>query len=151
MIEIVPFQPKHAQAFYELNKEWIEHFFEMEPEDFKVLENPEKFILNPGGFIFMALLNQLPVGACALIIRENNTFELSKMAVSPKFQGLKIGQLLAQKIIEKAKQIGVQKIFLITNSALIPAIALYKKLGFLNVQNFESSYTRGDVKMELHL
>ena len=151
MIEIVTYEPKYAQAFHDLNKEWIETFFEMEAEDYKALENPETYILNRGGFIFIALLDKNPVGACALVKHDNNEYELSKMAVSPKAQGQKIGQLLAEKIIGKVKELGISKLFLITNSVLKPAISLYEKMGFIHIQNFKSVYARGDVKMELFL
>lgn len=151
MLEIVNYESKYAAAFRDLNKEWIEAFFEMETQDFKSLENPQEYILNPGGFIFIALLNKIPVGACALIKHENSEYELSKMAVTPKAQGQKIGQLLAEKIIQKASDSNIKKLYLITNSSLKPAISLYEKLGFKHVQNFKSVYKRGDVKMELFL
>ena len=151
MIEIVSYEPKYAKAFHDLNKEWIESFFEMEAEDYKALENPETYILNRGGFIFIALLDSNPVGACALVKHDNNEYELSKMAVSPKAQGQKIGRLLAEKIIGKVKELGISKLFLITNSILKPAISLYEKLGFVHIHNFKSVYARGDVKMELFL
>jgi putative acetyltransferase len=56
--------------------------------------------------------------------------ELTKMAVTEKFQGLKIGERLALAAINKAKSLGGKSIFLETNSKLLPAIKLYKKLGF---------------------
>ena len=151
MIEIVTYEPQYARAFHDLNKEWITTFFEMEAEDYKYLENPETYIINQGGYIFIALFDKNPVGACALVKHGNNEYELSKMAVSPKAQGQKIGQLLAEKIIATAKDLGITKLYLITNSILKPAIALYEKLGFKHVQNFTSVYARGDVKMELLL
>ena len=151
MISIVPYQSQYASAFYSLNKQWIETFFVMEPEDYRTLENPETYIIDQGGFIFVALLDEKPVGVCALIKRENNEFELSKMAVFPAAQGLKIGLLLAQNIIEKARAIHVEKLFLISNSKLIPALTLYEKVGFRYIKKFKSVYSRGNVKMEMVL
>ena len=55
MIEIVTYQSDFAQAFADLNKEWIEAFFEIEAEDLKMLENPEGYVLADGGEIFFAL------------------------------------------------------------------------------------------------
>ena len=151
MVEIVAYETKYAAAFRDLNKEWIETFFEMEAADYKSLDNPKEYILDTGGFIFIALLNEIPLGACALIRHDDGLFELSKMAVTPSAQGNKIGLRLAEQIILKARELNVTTLFLITNSMLKPAIALYEKLGFVFVKNFESEYKRGDVKMELFL
>ena len=151
MVEIVSYEPKYATAFRDLDKEWIETFFEMEASDYKSLDNPKEYILDRGGYIFIALLNEVPVGACALIKHDNGEFELSKMAVTPAAQGNKIGLRLAEQIILKARELQVEKLFLITNSMLKPAISLYEKLGFVFVPNFTSVYKRGDVKMELFL
>lgn len=151
MLKIVDYESKYATAFHDLNKEWIETYFEMELQDFKSLQNPDESIINTGGFIYIALFNAVPVGACALVKHNDGQYELSKMAVTPKMQGQKIGQLLAEKIIQKAAELKIKKLYLITNSILKPAIALYEKLGFKHVLNFTSTYKRGDVKMELTL
>jgi len=52
------------------------------------------------------------------------------MAVTEKYQGLKIGEKLAIVAIDKARSLGEKSIFLETNSKLVHAIKLYKKLGF---------------------
>ena len=148
MIQIVNYEPKYAAAFCNLNKEWIERYFEMEAQDYLSLENPDTYIIQPGGAIFIALLNNVAVGACALVKHDDGLYELSKMAVTPAVQGQKIGQKLADKIIQKARELHLKHIFLITNSTLKPAIALYQKLGFTHVIAFESVYKRGDVKID---
>ncbi len=71
------------------------------------------------------------------------------MGVSPKAQGKGIGKLLAQHIIDQAKQLGAKKIFLESNRKLSPAISLYKKLGFKEIPNISSPYARSDIQMEL--
>lgn len=88
-ISIVPYEPKYQRAFKELNKEWISTYFTMEAEDYKVLDDPQGYILDKGGYIAVALYNEEPVGVCALIKVNGKAygFELAKMAVSPKVQG----------------------------------------------------------------
>ena len=149
MIEIVDYEPKFATAFYELNQEWILKFFEMEPNDFKTLENPKNYILDKGGFIFVALLDKIPVGVCALLKVSDTEFELSKMAVSPNAQGRNLGQLLVQKSINKAIELKLKRLFLDSNSALKTAMHIYSKMGFNYVQGFTSPYKRADVQMEI--
>ncbi len=72
------------------------------------------------------------------------------MAVDEKFQGLKIGKLLALATIEKANEKNASKIILYSNTKLIPAIALYRKLGFKEIP-VDGPYKRSDIKMELLL
>jgi ribosomal protein S18 acetylase RimI-like enzyme len=70
------------------------------------------------------------------------------MAVDKKFRGLKIGQALADAAILKAKALGAAKIILYSNTRQVPAIALYRKLGFVEIHN-DGLYQRGNIKMEL--
>ncbi len=153
MLEIIEFEPVYRDNFRILNEEWLIKFFRIEDIDRKVLGNPEKYILDDGGFILFARYQNEIVGTCALINQGKYGFELSKMAVTEKHRGLKIGLKLAEEMIEKAKSIGEKKIFLETNSKLKPAIALYEKLGFKHrTPKFDhSKYERADVYMELDL
>lgn len=151
MIEIINYQPKHAEAFKELNEAWINKFFTMEDSDRKMLNNPQGYILDKGGAIVIALLNGKPIGTCALINMDNGVFELAKMAVSPEAQGKKIGWKIGLATIEKAKELGADKIYLETNSVLKPAISLYYKLGFKDVEGYDSPYNRCNVQMEMKL
>ncbi|MCJ7933926.1 MAG: GNAT family N-acetyltransferase [Chryseobacterium sp.] len=152
-VKIIPYEPQYKEAFKALNEEWIKSFFVMEASDYKLLDHPEEKILAQGGYIAFALLNDEVVGTCALVKAnaEPLTFELSKMAVSPKAQGKKIGYLLGNTLVEKAKELGAEKVFLETNSILGPAIRLYEKLGFKHMPVTNAGYDRVDVQMELDL
>lgn len=151
MVTIVDFRPEHAQAFRNLNYEWIQKYFEVEESDLKMLEDPKGYILDKGGAILIALLDGEPVGTCALIKGETGQYELAKMAVSPKAQGKRIGFLLGEATIEKARELGGEMVYLETNSILTPAINLYKKLGFEDASGHDSPYSRCNVQMELKL
>lgn len=150
-VKIVAYEPQYKEAFKALNEEWIKTFFVMEAGDYKLLDHPEEEILNKGGHIAFALLDGEVVGTCALVKTEDHplTFELSKMAVSPKAQGKKLGYLLGNALVEKAKKLNAGKVFLVTNSILVPAIKLYEKLGFIHTPIGKAEYDRADVRMEL--
>lgn len=151
MVEIIEFEDKYANHFYDLNVEWLKKYFYVEPYDEKVLSNPKKYVLEPGGFIFFAKFNNEIVGVVSFI-NQNTFFELSKMAVSPKYQGLKIGQKLMDFCIQFAKKQGWQSITLYSHRSLISAINLYKKVGFSEIPVEENShYERADIKMFLKL
>lgn len=152
-VKIVDYESKYQQVFRELNEEWISRFFKMEASDYKMLDNPENYIINKGGHIVFALLNNEVVGTCALIKTSNEplVFELAKMAVSPKAQGKKIGYLIGRELINKAQDLKAKEIFLETNSSLVPAVKLYEKLGFQHIAVKDSPYERCDTKMLLEL
>jgi ribosomal protein S18 acetylase RimI-like enzyme len=151
IIEIIPFEEKYATDFYNLNVEWLEKYFYVERYDQKVLSNPKEYVLDSGGFIFFAKYNNAIVGVVALI-NQNTFFELSKMAVSPKYQGLKIGQKLMHFCIEFAKSKNWKNITLYSHRKLVPAINLYRKIGFKEVElEKDVHYERANIKMLLEL
>jgi len=152
-VKIVAYEEKYQTAFKALNEQWISTYFKMEEADYKALDNPQTYILDRGGKIFVALYENKPVGVCALIKMDDPDydFELAKMAVSPKIQGKNIGWLLGQAIVQAAKDSGASKIYLESNTILKPAINLYQKLGFVKVVGRSTPYARCNIQMELKL
>jgi len=150
-VEIVDYIPSMQPAFRQLNEEWITKYFRMEEGDYKALDHPQEYILDKGGHIFMALYKGEPLGTCALIPMGDGGFELAKMAVSPRAQGLGIGFLIGQACIDKARSRGARRVYLESNTTLKPAINLYHKLGFRKVAGPPSPYERCNIQMELVL
>jgi len=149
-LQILPYQNKHQQGFKRLNQHWIEQYFQMEECDLKALDHPMENIINPGGYIAIALYQQQVVGTCALI-RIEDGFELAKMAVDDSVKGLGIGQRLGEHVIQQARTMGANRLYLESNTQLTPAINLYRKLGFKKLTNQPSPYERCDIQMELRL
>ena len=149
-VTIISYQPSCRNAFRDLNHEWITKYFVLEEADHKMLNDPEGYILEKGGYIFMALLNGEPVGTAALLKNPDGSFELAKMAVTEKAKGLKIGFALGQVALEKAREVNAPKVELLSNRILKPALSLYQKLGFTEVPVPPNDYRRADIKMEIH-
>lgn len=152
-ITIVDFAPVYTQAFKDLNKEWISAYFKMEASDYKALDDAQTNILDNGGHIIVALYNDEPVGVCALIKMQDPKYqyELAKMAVSPSMRGKKIGWILGQAVIDKARSLGADYIYLESNTILTPAIRLYEKLGFTRVTGRPTPYERCNIQMEMSI
>lgn len=150
-VEIIDYSPKFQGDFKRLNTEWIEKYFTLEESDHQALDRPEEKILNPGGHIFMALIDREAVGTCALIKVNDDTYELAKMAVAESARGKGIGWLLSQTAIHKARELKAKTIFLESNTILEPAIRLYQKLGFQKIVGQPSPYERCNIQMELKL
>ena len=58
-IDIVEYNSKYRLKYKYLNYEWLTKYFEVEPNDEKMLSNPEEEVLNKGGHIFFALINHV--------------------------------------------------------------------------------------------
>lgn len=147
-LTFIPFEEKHATDFKNLNIEWLESFFEVEPYDEQVLGNPEKYILSPGGAIFMASLDGEIIGTFAYIKKEEDTYEFSKMAITPKHRGKGYGNTMVQFVVDEAKRQGWKKLILFSSTILENSIHLYRKYGFVEGPLGDCNYARGNIKME---
>jgi len=153
-LQIREFQPGDEAAFRDLNVEWIERFFRIEPPDEAVLSNPQTAILDSRGRIFFAVRDGACIGCCALLRTGEHEFEVAKMAVTPAAQGSGAGRAILTAVIEEARRIGARRLFLETNRVMAPAIHLYESLGFRHIPADRvqpSSYARSDVAMEFFL
>ena len=145
------FQPIDADAFFELNREWIQRHFWLEPADLEVLWHPQTAILDTGGRILMAVRDDVCLGCCALLAMGPGEYELAKMAVTPAERRTGIGRRLIAATIALAERIGATRLYLETNHTLTGAIALYGSMGFRHLppeRVAPSHYTRADVFME---
>ncbi len=152
-VTIIDYKPSYSHYFKTINYAWIKKYFEIEEQDVKVLENPQSYIINNGGYILFAKVENQIAGTCALVNLGDNHYELSKMGVFENYQGHQIGKKLGLAVIEKAKSVGAKKISLDSNKRLKPAINLYQRLGFKTVHRTQadSLYERSNIYMELNL
>ena len=150
-VEVVDFRPEHAEAFRQLNLDWITRHWEVEDADRLYLDNPREKILDPGGAILMALYDGEAVGTVALISRGGGSYELAKMAVEERARGKGIGWRLGEAVLDRARHMGATRVYLESNTILEPAISLYRKLGFESVQTGASPYDRCNIQMEVLL
>lgn len=149
-ISIHSYRPELQSHFESINKAWIKAHFTLEPIDIEILEKPEQYILEKGGVILFAELDGEIVGTVALIFQEEGVYEMAKMGVLPAAQGRKVGWALAQAILEKARELGGKKVVLYSSRKLLPAIGMYRKLGFEEVLIEGGQYSRCDIKMEIN-
>jgi N-acetylglutamate synthase-like GNAT family acetyltransferase/DNA-binding MarR family transcriptional regulator len=146
------FTDELAPLFHDINAEWISGMFRLEQTDRDVLENPRERIIAPGGAILFVEAPGLGViGACALQKTGESAFELTKMGVRESARGMKAGEFLLAATIARAKAMGIETLYLLTNSKCAPAIHLYEKLGFRHdaeiMATYGARYERCDVAM----
>ena len=141
--QIITYQPKYRQNFIDLNKEWLQKYFVVEPHDVHVFNNIEE--------VFFCKCNDEIVGTAAMQKIDEQSFELVKMAVTEAFQGKGFSNLLMQACIDFAKGKSISKIVIVSNRSLKTAINLYKKFGFVEVPLDTTDYSRANIQMELIL
>lgn len=151
-LEILEYSDALAGEFHDINAEWIETMFVLEPTDREVLENPRRKIIDPGGDILFVRAGDLGVvGACALQRTGPDQFELTKMGVRGTARGRKAGEFLLDAMIRRAGRLGAERLYLLTNRKCAPAIHLYEKAGFEHdagiMAEFGARYARCDVAM----
>ena len=151
-LTILPFTDDLAQSFHDINAEWITAMFALEATDREVLENPRARIIDGGGAIlFVEAAGLGVVGTCALQKTGDTSFELTKMGVTETARGLKAGEFLLAAVIARAREMGADPLYLLTNAKCAAAIHLYEKLGFAHdagiMAQYGARYARCDVAM----
>ncbi|MGO4771397.1 GNAT family N-acetyltransferase [Flavobacterium sp. W22_SRS_FK3] len=147
-VQIIPFSSDLKEPIKTLNIEWLNKYFRVEEKDDLMLSNPQEEIIDKGGMIFYAKCNNEILGTASLMKIDDITFELSKMAVSDKAQGIGIGNKLLLHCLAVAEEKDIKKLVLYSNRILLPAIHLYEKFGFIEVPLGNVSYKRANIKME---
>ena len=151
-MEIRRNDPRDFRAFAELNIAWIKDLHHVEASDQKMYDHPEIYAEN-GNSIFTVILEEEVAGVAALKQDEDGAWELTKMAVDPKFQGRGIGQVLMGHVENYARtDLGLSHIYLISNTINAAAIRLYKRCGWVVThEGPHPRYARADIAMEKHL
>ena len=152
MITVIPFEEKYSLDFKHLNLEWLRQYFAVEPYDEYQLSHPRLEVIEKGGYIFLAKQDQHIIGTVALMKENARSFEITKMSVTRESQGKGISKLLMDACIKMAKDKKWDRLFLYSNTLLVPAIQLYRRYGFNEIPlETGSQYYRTNIKMELKL
>ena len=151
-VRIVTYRDELRPHFERLNRAWIERHFVLEGPDVEVFRDPVRHILEPGGQIFFLLDDAGVQGTCAVVPYRPGTLELVKMAVSEAARGRGYGDRLMEAAIGYAREAGADRLMLVSNTRLEPAIRLYRKHGFVEVPIEDmQGYERVDIQLELRL
>ena len=147
-VTVVPYREEFRAAFEQLNREWIEQYFQLEEADRDLFNDPEARILAPGGQIFFVLAGREVVGTCAVLRHGPEEWEIAKMAVAVQARGRGLGDRLMDAAITHALESGARRIIIVSNTVLEPAIRLYRKHGFVPVPlSADERYQRVNIRL----
>mgnify|MGYP006138800821 CR=1 FL=1 len=88
---------------------------------------------SPSGIILLAFWDDLPIGVVALKKWENACCEMKRLYVVPEYRNEKIGEKLTLTLLNLAKEMGYTSMKLDTLERLVPAVKLYRRLGFKEI------------------
>ena len=107
MVEIIDYQDHYLEDFRKLNRDWLEKYNALDDYDLVILNDPQKIILEPGGFIFFAqdrISGEL-VGTVSLMKISTRSFEVTKMCVAENHKKKGIGLQLEIKFVATVDRI----------------------------------------------
>jgi len=154
VVDVIDYQPRYKDYFRDINYEWLERYFHIEPYDRVILSDPEKHILSHGGLVLFGRLDGEVVGTCALLKHTEVKYELAKLGVIESARGQRVGSGLIEAAIDRARGMGAERLVLATSVRLKVANKLYEKYGFRRVAFGEIGplpYSRETIVMALDL
>ena len=119
--------------------------------DKELAELPGAYI-PPDGRLFLAIKEEQSAGCVALRRIGEGVCEMKRLYVRPEFRGTGLGRTLAETVIQAAREIGYHRMRLDTlPGKMDQAIALYRALGFQEIEPYYSNPVEGALFMELEM
>ena len=106
----------------------------------------------PDGRLLVAEYRGQLAGCVALHRLESEVCEMKRLYLRPQLRGRGVGRALAETVIAEARAIGYRKMRLDTVAPVMPnAVAMYRQLGFVEIEPYRLNPIAGALYMELAL
>jgi len=115
------------------------------------VDNLEKLYGYPWGRLYIAYCDGKVCGSIGIKRMNDAECELKRLYVKPEFRKQGIGNILVDKVIAEAKEIGYKAMFLDTLPFLKTAIKIYRQKGFVEIESYNGTPMEGLVYLKLEL
>jgi ribosomal protein S18 acetylase RimI-like enzyme len=103
----------------------------------------------PDGRLLIAYTDEELAGCIALRKLDDRTCEMKRLFIRPKFRGKGYGRKMIDSLIEQARDIGYERMWLDSlPGKMDAAIALYRQLGFKDIPAYYDNPLEGAVYLE---
>lgn len=155
MLEIIQAEtPEEIEATRKIFREyeaWLDLDLCFQGFEEELANLPGKYA-KPEGRLFLAISEGKVAGCIALRKLEEGICEMKRLFVRDEFRGHKIGNLLIEKLISEAKELGYQKLRLDTFPPKMgKAVGLYEAHGFREIAPYYHNPHGETLFMELQL
>lgn len=147
-MNVIPFEEKYRQSFIDFNTDWIiSNFGFLEDHDKEAFEKIDEKI-KAGAMIFFAVENDIALATCMAMPVEGTIWELCKMGSNKNIPHKGAGSAVFEASMKWALAHGAERIVILSNSKLKPALHIYEKYGFKEIKLDDYEYVRGDIAFE---
>ncbi|KAK3634232.1 hypothetical protein LTR56_015439 [Elasticomyces elasticus] len=113
---------------------------------------PGKYVAPSGALVLARKSSNQAVGCVALrSLSDPGYCEMKRLFVSPQGRGAGLGRMLAEAVVQEAECLGYKAMRLDTLESMSSARALYKSLGFRDVERYYETPLAGTIFLELTL
>lgn len=132
------------------NDEGFREYLALQHFDEEILHLEAKYGL-PGGRLDLMYVDGALAGCIALRKLDEENCEMKRLYVRPQFRGMGLGYLLAEDIIDYAREAGYRYMLLDTFPFLEAAIRIYRNLGFYEIEQYNDNPMANSVYLKLDL